>query len=110
MVCKSGLSEVCCPTFSFKLNINDILCPSSIFQANILRELSVIRDHAGKACLRELHKTNSPLTMAICGSKGILCDFVVSIHSNIDFCLARSCPRFAKLTPGFVCSGCRVNW
>ncbi|KAK2152800.1 hypothetical protein LSH36_317g01042 [Paralvinella palmiformis] len=39
-------------------------------EAMILRELSVIRDHAGKVCLRELHKTNSPLTMAICGSKG----------------------------------------
>ncbi|KAL5018248.1 hypothetical protein ScPMuIL_003970 [Solemya velum] len=39
-------------------------------EAIILRELSVIRDHAGKACLRELHRTNSPLTMAICGSKG----------------------------------------
>jgi len=36
----------------------------------ILRELSVIRDHAGKACLRELHSSNSPLTMAVCGSKG----------------------------------------
>ena len=40
------------------------------FQAVILKELSVIRDHAGKACLRELHKSNSPLTMAVCGSKG----------------------------------------
>ena len=39
-------------------------------EAVILRELSVIRDHAGKACLRELHKSNSPLTMAVCGSKG----------------------------------------
>lgn len=39
-------------------------------EAVILKELSVIRDHAGKACLRELHKTNSPLTMAVCGSKG----------------------------------------
>ncbi|KAK3090302.1 hypothetical protein FSP39_010768 [Pinctada imbricata] len=39
-------------------------------EAMILRELSVIRDHAGKACLRELHKSNSPLNMAICGSKG----------------------------------------
>ena len=36
----------------------------------ILKELSVIRDHAGKACLRELHKSNSPLNMAVCGSKG----------------------------------------
>ncbi|KAK3708848.1 hypothetical protein QZH41_016279 [Actinostola sp. cb2023] len=39
-------------------------------EAVILKELSVIRDHAGKACLRELHKTNTPLTMALCGSKG----------------------------------------
>ncbi|XP_013774384.1 DNA-directed RNA polymerase III subunit RPC1-like [Limulus polyphemus] len=39
-------------------------------EAVILKELSVIRDHAGKACLKELHKTNSPLIMALCGSKG----------------------------------------
>ena len=37
----------------------------------ILKELSVIRDHTGKACLRELDKSNSPLNMAICGSKGM---------------------------------------
>jgi DNA-directed RNA polymerase III subunit RPC1 len=36
----------------------------------ILKELSVIRDHAGKECLRNLYKTNSALIMAICGSKG----------------------------------------
>ena len=41
-------------------------------EAHILRELSVIREHAGKACWRELHRTNSPLTMAVCGSKGQL--------------------------------------
>ncbi|XP_030835383.1 DNA-directed RNA polymerase III subunit RPC1 isoform X1 [Strongylocentrotus purpuratus] len=39
-------------------------------ESMILKELSVIRDHAGKACLRELHKSNSPLNMAVCGSKG----------------------------------------
>jgi len=39
-------------------------------EAMILRELSVIRDHAGQACLRELHSSNSPLVMAVCGSKG----------------------------------------
>ncbi|XP_053306455.1 DNA-directed RNA polymerase III subunit RPC1 isoform X2 [Spea bombifrons] len=39
-------------------------------EALILRELSVIRDHAGSACLRELDKSNSPLIMALCGSKG----------------------------------------
>lgn len=41
------------------------------FQALILKELSVIRDRAGSACLRELDKSNSPLIMALCGSKGI---------------------------------------
>ncbi|KAH3863264.1 DNA-directed RNA polymerase III subunit RPC1-like [Dreissena polymorpha] len=39
-------------------------------EAIILRELSIIRDRAGQACLRELHSSNSPLIMAICGSKG----------------------------------------
>ena len=36
----------------------------------ILRELSAIRDKAGKASLTALHKSNAPLTMALCGSKG----------------------------------------
>ena len=36
----------------------------------ILKELSSIRDKAGKACLKALHKSNAPLTMALCGSKG----------------------------------------
>lgn len=39
-------------------------------EAVILKELSVIRDHAGKACLQELHPSNSPLIMALSGSKG----------------------------------------
>ncbi|MCJ8738885.1 hypothetical protein PDJAM_G00040890 [Pangasius djambal] len=34
-------------------------------EALILKELSVIRDHAGSACLRELDKSNSPLIMAL---------------------------------------------
>ena len=44
--------------------------PEESLEALILKELSVIRDHAGKACLRELPKTNSPLIMALSGSKG----------------------------------------
>lgn len=53
-------------------------------EAMILRELSVIRDHAGKACLRELHSSNSPLTMAVCGSKGFWFYIEVLIHFNIE--------------------------
>ncbi|CAJ0937344.1 unnamed protein product, partial [Mesorhabditis belari] len=36
----------------------------------ILRELSVVRDHAGQVCVKNLSSHNAPLTMAICGSKG----------------------------------------
>ena len=39
-------------------------------EAVILKELSTIRDHAGKICQLELHPTNSPLIMALSGSKG----------------------------------------
>lgn len=39
-------------------------------EAVILKELSVIRDRAGKACLKELGTHNSPLVMALAGSKG----------------------------------------
>ena len=45
-------------------------CFVFLSQAVILKELSSIREQAGMACLQELHKTNSPLIMAICGSKG----------------------------------------
>lgn len=41
-------------------------------EAVILKELSVIREHAGQACVAELHPTNSPLIMALSGSKGLL--------------------------------------
>ena len=51
----------------------------------------MIRDHAGKACLRELHSSNSPLTMAICGSKGKTSHSmdgkhctVISMHSPVN--------------------------
>ncbi|KAF6020050.1 POLR3A [Bugula neritina] len=44
--------------------------PEETLEAVILKELSGIRDKAGKACLEELHPSNSPLTMAVCGSKG----------------------------------------
>ena len=40
-------------------------------EALILRELSTIRDSAGKVCLQELPSSNSPLIMALSGSKGI---------------------------------------
>ena len=55
---------------SGKLQCQPGCSPEETLEAVILKELSVIRDHAGKACLNELHPTNSPLIMALCGSKG----------------------------------------
>uniref|UniRef100_A0A915D843 DNA-directed RNA polymerase subunit n=1 Tax=Ditylenchus dipsaci TaxID=166011 RepID=A0A915D843_9BILA len=43
---------------------------SETLESLILGELSMIRDHAGKACLHNLPKQNAPLIMAVCGSKG----------------------------------------
>ena len=57
-------------------------------EAAMLKELSTIRDHAGKVCLQELPRTNAPLTMAVCGSKGSF--FLAFIFLNdiltLDFC------------------------
>lgn len=53
-----------------KLQCQPGCSPEETLEAVILKELSVIRDHAGKACLNELHPTNSPLIMALSGSKG----------------------------------------
>ncbi|XP_055932368.1 DNA-directed RNA polymerase III subunit RPC1-like [Argiope bruennichi] len=36
----------------------------------IISELSAIRERAAQVCYKELHKSNSPLIMAQCGSKG----------------------------------------
>jgi DNA-directed RNA polymerase III subunit RPC1 len=39
-------------------------------EAKVLSVLSEIRDEAGKICIEELHPSNSPLIMTLCGSKG----------------------------------------
>lgn len=51
-------------------------------EAVILKELSVIREHAGQACVAELHPTNSPLIMALSGSKGETCLFFLFLFIN----------------------------
>lgn len=53
--------------------LGEFMCSSyspPCLQSVVLHELSVIRESAGKSCKQELHHTNSPLTMALCGSKG----------------------------------------
>ncbi|KAJ1365444.1 DNA-directed RNA polymerase [Parelaphostrongylus tenuis] len=83
----------------------------------ILRELSSIRDKAGKACVRNLSKQNGLLTMAVSGSKGSFINIsqmiacvgqqAISGHRPPDGFDKRSLPHFEKLqkTPeakGFV--------
>lgn len=51
-------------------------------EAVILKELSGIRDHAGRVCLKELPPSNSPLIMAMSGSKG---DNVLSVNACFVF-------------------------
>uniref|UniRef100_A0A914M7Y9 DNA-directed RNA polymerase n=1 Tax=Meloidogyne incognita TaxID=6306 RepID=A0A914M7Y9_MELIC len=57
-------------------------------EAKILKELSNIRDQAGKACREFLSKNNTPLTMAQCGSKGSFINIAQMIALN------RSLPHF----------------
>ncbi|WKY14160.1 hypothetical protein Q1695_000032 [Nippostrongylus brasiliensis] len=86
-------------------------------EALILRELSSIRDKAGKSCVENLSKYNAPLNMAVCGSKGSFINIsqmiacvgqqAISGHRPPDGFDKRSLPHFEKLqkTPeakGFV--------
>lgn len=64
-----------CDDYIYQMELGKLQCQpgctaEQTLEAVILKELSVIRDHAGKACLNELHPTNSPLIMALSGSKG----------------------------------------
>uniref|UniRef100_A0A8C6VII9 DNA-directed RNA polymerase subunit n=1 Tax=Naja naja TaxID=35670 RepID=A0A8C6VII9_NAJNA len=65
-------------------------------EALILKELSVIRDHAGSACLRELDKSNSPLTMAVCGSKGSFINI-----SQMIACVGQQAISGSRVPDGF---------
>lgn len=62
----------------------------------ILKELSEIRDHAGKACIKHISPRNSPLVMANCGSKGS--------HINISqmaVCVGQQSIRNQRVPEGF---------
>ncbi|CAF1214927.1 unnamed protein product [Adineta steineri] len=54
-----------------KLQLQPGCSPEQTLEALILKELSDVRESAGKLCLQELQRSsNSPLIMAISGSKG----------------------------------------
>jgi len=59
-------------------------------------ELSSIRDHAGKACINDLPMTNSPLIMALSGSKGS----VVNISQMIA-CVGQQAISGRRVPNGF---------
>lgn len=53
-----------------KLQTQPGMSAEETLEAIINRELSSVREHAGKACKEELHPSNAPLIMALCGAKG----------------------------------------
>eukprot|EP01113_Clastostelium_recurvatum_P040668 TRINITY_DN6343_c0_g1_i1.p1 TRINITY_DN6343_c0_g1~~TRINITY_DN6343_c0_g1_i1.p1 ORF type:complete len:1395 (-),score=348.95 TRINITY_DN6343_c0_g1_i1:174-4358(-) len=66
-------------------------------ESNMLGELSEVRDRAGKLCISELPVTNSPLIMALCGSKG----------SNINIsqmiaCVGQQAVNGTRIPNGFI--------
>ena len=65
-------------------------------ESMIQRELSSIRDSAGKTCVRELDRKNIPLTMAVCGSKGSLINV-----SQMVACVGQQVIRGARVPDGF---------
>lgn len=66
------------------------------FKAVILKELSVIRDKAGDACLKNLDRHNSPLIMAICGSKGSFINI-----SQMIACVGQQAISGSRIPDGF---------
>ncbi|KAG1714420.1 DNA-directed RNA polymerase III subunit RPC1 [Nymphon striatum] len=53
-----------------RLQLQPGLTQEQTLEAVMLKTLSDIREAAGKACVKNLPISNSPLTMALCGSKG----------------------------------------
>lgn len=66
-------------------------------ESNILVELSKIRDDAGKLCLRELPRSNAPLTMALCGSKGSMINV-----SQMVACVGQQAIRGQRVPDGYI--------
>lgn len=84
------------------INKRDIIIFKLIYRflfrikAVILKELSVIRDKAGDACLKNLDRHNSPLIMAICGSKGSFINI-----SQMIACVGQQAISGSRIPDGF---------
>ena len=66
-------------------------------ESKITGELSKIRDDAGQICLSELHKYNSPLIMAVSGSKGSKINI-----SQMIACVGQQVVNGTRIPEGFV--------
>ncbi|OQV22502.1 DNA-directed RNA polymerase III subunit RPC1 [Hypsibius exemplaris] len=65
-------------------------------EASMLQELSTVRDRMGKICLESLPKSNAPLIMAQCGSKGS----VINI-SQMAVCVGQQAINGKRIPNGF---------
>ncbi|GMT04446.1 hypothetical protein PENTCL1PPCAC_26619, partial [Pristionchus entomophagus] len=100
--CNEFISDV----KSGKLKAQPGCSDEDTLESLILRELSLIRDHAGQVCLKNLSRRNTPLTMAVCGSKGSFINIsqmiacvgqqAISGHRPPDGFEGRSLPHFAR--------------
>jgi DNA-directed RNA polymerase III subunit RPC1 len=65
-------------------------------EAVILKELSVIRDRAGDMCVKTLDRHNTPLIMALCGSKGSFINI-----SQMIACVGQQAISGSRIPDGF---------
>ncbi|KAI1301533.1 DNA-directed RNA polymerase III subunit RPC1 [Halotydeus destructor] len=79
-----------------KLDAQPGMTADATMEAMILKELSVIRDHGGKCCVKELGVKNAPLIMAMCGSKGSLINV-----SQMVACVGQQAIRGARVPDGY---------
>lgn len=96
---KNGYAK--CDDFIAQLKQGTLQCqpgcsPEQSLEAVILKELSVIRDRAGDACLKTLDRHNSPLIMAICGSKGSFINI-----SQMIACVGQQAISGSRIPDGF---------
>jgi DNA-directed RNA polymerase III subunit RPC1 len=66
-------------------------------EAKLNGELSAIREDAGKSCLKTLHHLNSPLIMAVCGSKGSTINI-----SQMIACVGQQTVSGSRIPNGFL--------
>ncbi|ELP89407.1 DNA-directed RNA polymerase III subunit RPC1, putative [Entamoeba invadens IP1] len=71
--------------------------PEQTLEALLNSELSQVRERAGKRCIDELRCDNSPLVMALCGSKGS----VINISQMIA-CVGQQTVNGGRVSDGFI--------